>query len=414
MSLIHTSNTKPRIVPYNPLYQGGQIDRVQSFDGTLTLNRTKVKEVGREDIVSWKKRVPSLSATLKQYEYGTVDFYQFLANTSTLGDSGQTSISLNDFKTARFDVNLYETNDAGSFVGTGWYPKLRTGGFSLNIGDPEALIERNFNFVGEDEKILQNDNKYLIYGYKSVASGVSGTVTAVIGSGAYANYPAPAEDPDNSGEYMLQVRRLRSGEITDLTYGTDYTYNNGSTTLSVLNCQAFDEICFVYSASSYITGASLFTDNDADGSVITGDSVSIFLASGEYIYRLQSVSVDVSFERTDYKEIGNANVVQTGVKNKTVRVTLGRFLDTYTLEEVLRGVEGFDYGIINPRQYADTNTLIIKVYSDSDKSTFLMGYKFTNLAPTDTTISAPVDDYIQRNATLEGEEGIITADNSLL
>ena len=43
-----------------------------------------------------------------------------------------------------------------------------------------------------------------------------------------------------------------------------------------------------------------------------------------------------------------------------------------------------------------------------------MGYKFTSLTPSDTTIDTPVNDYIKRNATLSGEQGFITADESLL
>ncbi len=38
----------------------------------------------------------------------------------------------------------YLTDDAGTVLGSLWYPKLRVAGFSLNIADPDAKIERNF------------------------------------------------------------------------------------------------------------------------------------------------------------------------------------------------------------------------------------------------------------------------------
>ena len=44
-----------------------------------------------------------------------------------------------------------------------------------------------------------------------------------------------------------------------------------------------------------------FELNNTDPAVISADSVSIYLVSGEYIHRLQSVTIDVAFEREDQK-----------------------------------------------------------------------------------------------------------------
>jgi len=414
MSMIHASNYKPRVVPWNPSVTGNQIDRVQELGGSITLNREKLKEVGRSAIVDWRQKIPSLTGSMRQFEYGSVEFYQMLANTSTLGLTSQTALSLNDFKTPRVDIMGYKTDDDDTFVGTIWYPKLRTSSFSINIGDPEALVERNFEMVGEDEIILLNNNKYLIYGYETVESGEGGgAVDIVIGTGDWSNYPTPVEDPDNSGSYMLRVTRVRSSVVEDLTETTDYTYINGTQTLSILAAQDDDVYCFIYSATTYISGSSTFTSNDSDISAVTADSCSIYLQTSDYVYKLQSVGIDINFDRTDYKEIGNSEVVQTGARDKTVRITLGRFLDRYTTEEILRGVGGSSYGKIDARQYLDNLTLKIKMYNSSSKDTFLMGYKFTGLAPTDFDSSTPVDEYIQRNATLEGEDGTISEDESL-
>ena len=55
-----------------------------------------------------------------------------------------TQINWTDFATSAVDIAGYKTDDNGTFLGTIWYPKLRVNSFSVNIGDPEALIERNF------------------------------------------------------------------------------------------------------------------------------------------------------------------------------------------------------------------------------------------------------------------------------
>lgn len=395
--MIHSSFFRPRIYPVSGSADHAEIDRLQDLSGSATLNREKINEIGRDGTVDWKTGVPQISLSARQLEYGNMEFWRKLTGKS----DGTTAITLADFKTPQFNIAGYKTDDDGSFLGTIWYPGLRTSGFGLNIGDPDALIERSFSMVGEDEFYLTDSNKYVIE-LKSTASGTGHQI--VIGSGGFADYPDPVALPDSSGsEYFLAAYRDRSGTITKLVEGTDFTYNSGTTLISGLSSQASDKFIFYYTAGSYITGGSVFTNNDTNIGGHVADSVSIYLNVSNYVYRLQSVSIDVSFDRQDLKEIGNSEVVQRGVRENTVRITLGRILETYTLEQILRGAAA-GYGQYSVRNYQDDISLAIKIYSNKTKSTFELGYAFPNLAVTSADISVPTKDYVQKGTTLEGEE----------
>jgi len=396
--MIHTSYWRPRVYPYNGDIAPAQIDRLQDLSASVTLNREKIREIGRDGTVSWRKRIPATRLSLRQFEYGDIEFWQKLANVAP----SATSVVLNDFKTSMIDICGYCTDDDTTFAGTVWYPKLRTSGWGISIGDPQATIERSFELVGEDENVLQGNNQYFMY-KRYVASGT--------GTQAFTVVPNPTIDPDGSGAsaYFFRVLRVRAGVTTELVYTTNYTYVPATYVLSVANCDTNDVIKVYYSSDDYLSGATTFTNNDTDAGGLTADSASIYLyvAADNYVYRLQSVAVDVSFDRTDNYEIGDDEVIARGVREKTVRVTLGRILESYTIEEVLRGKVA-NYGKINTRKYGDTNTLRIKLYGNSDKTSFNIGYKFAGLSPVSFDNGVPLNDYGTRNAVLEGEDATIS------
>jgi hypothetical protein len=405
MSLIHSSFYKPRVFPYAGTLPATQIDRLQDLTGTISLNRDKIKEVGRDGTVGYKPSTPQASVTLRQLEYGSLDFWRYLAN----AEPADITLTHNEFKTSAVDITGYKTDDDGVFDGTVLYPKLRVNGFSLAIGDPDALIERNFTLIGEDEIIYQGNNKYYVTLTREVESGESGTITINIGgAGDYLNYPTPVADPDLPTKYFTKGTKQTGTTVTDLVEGTTFTYVNGTHVVSVPNCVAGDIIKLYYTASTYITGEDTFTNNDVDLAGISADSCSLYLNVGTYAYEIQSASMDVSFERTDQKEIGNKEVIARGIKSRTITIQLGRTLGAgSTIEEILRGVAN-NYGKIDARRFADDVRFGVKIYSDNTKSTFLMGYEFKNLTPSNLDETAPVDDYVTRNVTLTGEEFMVT------
>jgi hypothetical protein len=412
--MIHSSYYQPRIFPIAGDTVDAEIDRAQSIDPTTTLNREKVEEIGRDGVVGYLQRSPTIGYRLTQLEYGSIEFYQKLINSDTKGNNGQDAIEISDFKTSYFDICAYLTDDDETFKGTVWFPSLRTAGFSITIGEPQGMIERSFDFVGEGSHILQGNNKYFICHKATVESGdlLSGDAVEIDLTSR-----APAEDPDDAGTYIFRVVRVRSGVTTELEETTDWAYSNATKVLTISSCQLGDVIKAYYSSAT--APATVFSLNNSDVSALLGDTASIYLYvpgsatpdSNDYIYRLQSASIDVRFDREDIGEIGNKNVVARGIRNTTVTVTLGRILESATVEEVLRGVSA-DYGKIDISKLSDEVALIVKIYTDNTKSTLAYGIMARKLTPTELRGGAGVNEYVRRDNTLEGENLVISADNS--
>ncbi|MCK9626554.1 MAG: hypothetical protein M0R23_08885 [Bacteroidales bacterium] len=403
--MIHSTDYKPRVYPYLNTNADHQIDRLQDMTASVTLNRTKIEEIGRDGLVDWKVGNPSVTLTLRQLEYGSMQFFQDLRNSG----STDTKIEFNEYDTPKVDIAGYATDENGTFKSTVWYPGFRLSGFSINIGDPDAIVERSFNLIGEDEITLQGANKYLIVYDSGAASGGTAESFAL-------SSPSPVADPDNSGQYLFKVTRynISDGTTDTLKYeagsgdpalGTDY-YTYASGTLKV-HTAAGDVVRAYYSAATYVSGDSTFTNNDTDAAALEAKFCSVYLETSNYLYRLQSVAIDVTFNRFDVKEIGSKDVVQTGIRDVTTRATLGRILDQWTVEEVLRG-EVADYGKLDIRKFGDNKNLIVKIYSDDGKGTFRMGYKLTDLAPIGVDDGTPLNDYVTRGVTLEGESGFVS------
>lgn len=402
-TVVHTSRFCPKVFPYKGTAVPTEIDRAQELGSTPDLSRDKVNELGTVGVVGYIKNIPSVPITLRQYEYGSMEFFNQLANQSL----ASTSVEMTDFKTSQINIACYVTDEDDTFKFTRWFPNQRLSSFTLNMSAPDALIERTFNFVGEDRVDYQGTNKYLIYLTDTMSGGDNETI--VIGSGAFDDYPTPIVDPNVSNSYFDRITRERSGTVTELTLTTDYTYNSGTKTITILDTEAGDVIKVYYTAGSYITDATPFVSNTSDLAGIRGDCVSIFVGAGNYLYRLQNASVEVTFDRNDVRELGNDEVVARGVNTITTRVTLGRIVETQTLPEVLAG-QGADYGKIDVREFATDIVFYVYIYSDSNKEKFLMGMKLKDLASTGLDDSAPVESHLTEGNTLEGEEAII-ADN---
>jgi len=399
--MLHASYYRPRIFPYNGDVADAEIDRAQGIDPDITRNIEKVEEIGRDGKVGDIKKASTITYRLTQLEYGSMEIWRKITNKA---DSVET-LDLNDFKTPAFDICAYLTDDDGTFTGTIWYPKLRTSGFSLSIGDPDARIERGFDLVGEKARILQGANQYLIYHRHECASGADNDIDL--------SAKAPAVDPNVADKYMFRVLRVKDDTTTELVETTDWTYTDGTKILNIISVTTGDVIKVYYTSAT--APDTIFTENDSDPAGLLADSVSVYLyipatgkpSSADYLYRIQSATLDVSLDREDVKEVGNKEVVKRGVRDKTVTVTLGRILEKFTVEEVLAG-KAADWGIIDVDDLSDQVTLIVKVYEDNTKATFKYGFKATGLSPTGLRGGAAVNEYVKPEATLEGEDLTIT------
>ena len=403
--MIHAKLVQPRIFPHNSARQPEQINRCQDLSGDLTLSQDKLYEIGRDGKLGVKKNTPALAYPLTQYEYGSMDFWYDLANVINPVTGADKFIELDDLTSTMVEISAYLTDDDNTFKGTIWFPKLRVAGFSLNIGDPNAAVQRKFNLVGEDFKILPA--KYFAY-----ADGIVG----VLGTGVdyTLHFGATGEAPEpilySATEYIFKVLRIRSGIVSELVETIDYSYSNGTKLLTVLGCLTGDLIKTYYPAASAYT--TLWQDNDTDPDALFAENCAIYMKVGTStkIYRLQSVGIDITLDRTDYKEIGNEEVVQTGVKGKTVTVKLDKYNEGFSLEAILNNDSG-TYPYIDPRDFVDTIQLRVEIYKKVlGVSTFAMGYLITELSPTALGISQAIEDYNKTNTSLESDNIKISND----
>ncbi|MFH0805970.1 MAG: hypothetical protein V1901_03795 [Patescibacteria group bacterium] len=403
MSMLHSRAVKPRISPWNGTEAPSQIDRLQDISGDWKANKEKQYEIGRDGILGYKKNTPGFSCSAKQFEYGSMDFWRALANVSAPASAAlDNSIDLDDIKSTKFDISASLTDDDNIFKGTVLFPKLRINGFSINIGDPEAIVERNFDFVGEDYKIL--DGNYYAYETATIGAPGDGTVTLS---------PVPVEYA--AGKYIFKVLRVRSGAVSELEEDAlaginTWKYDNGTKIVTVKTCLATDVLKVYYeSATAY---ATLWTNNDSDPDFLRASACDIFIKVGlsTKVYQLQSVGIDVKFDRTDYREIGDDEVTLTGTKSKTVTIALDRYSTDFALEDILAGDTTYPY--INPRDFSDNIQLMIKIYEDSTKTTFKMGYLMKNISPQGINTAQATEDYNKRNTSLETDELLMSNDEN--
>lgn len=401
--MIRYVEDKIRIIPVLGEGTWKQIDRVQSIDKTGTINKIKVEELGRDGVVEYVDQPPSVTYRLSQHEFGSLSIFKTLANVADT----DTEVTLNDFKTSTFDICSYLTDDSGTFKGTVWIPKQRLSGFSINIGSPHGLIERSFDFIGEDWITWQGDNKYLIYKEETVDSAaemISGDTMEIVISA-----PVAHQDPDDL-VYVLRVVRVRAGVSTELVNVTDYT--STANLLTVEGCITDDLIKYWYTATTYMAGIP-FTNNNSDLPALQADFATITLETGNYLYRLQNVALDVRLERFDVGEIGNDEVVTRGVKNKTVTITLDRNLEDFTFEEILAG-QSTGYGKLDIRKFSDKFVLRIKLFDSAAKDTFSIGFKAIDLAPSDIKRGTSVGNYSTLGNTLVGQDLTISVEEATI
>jgi hypothetical protein len=400
--MIHSKFVKPRIFSWASTRVPEQIDRVQNIGGDYTANREKQYEIGREAILGFKHNTPSFTYTMRQFEFGSMNFWYSLANKENPGSGDNHYITLDDIKSKISDIAAFTTDDNGVFSGTVYFPKLRLNSFSVNVGDPQAIVERNFNLVGEH--YISLDGNYLAYAEAVCPALGSGESLEIVLDGQSGRPPVPIQIA--SGEYIIKVRKEHAGVVTELVETTDFTYSNSTKTLTVTSAVQNDIVKVFYeSATAYDT---LWTNNDADEDFLMAESCEIYMkvTSSNRIYRLQSIGIDGTFERTDYREVGNSEIVQTGVKNQTVTVNLDRYAEGMTLEKILAADSSYPY--YNPDDFSDTIQLMVKIFTDKTHTTFKIGYLIDNLSPTAMGVAQAVQDYQKRTQRLEADNLLVS------
>lgn len=405
-SIRHASSVKPITIPVNADVDPKNVDRLQTISGGVSQPSEFVYEIGRLDKVCTDKGILEVTASLKQLEYGTIEFYLQLANLAVEPVAG---LQLSDFNTAKTDIyqpgkDIY----AGNVEQTLWLPKLVVDSIKLDIADPEARIERTVDLSGDKFELLRYTNKYLIFKTNDAPSGTSGSYIIALTD------PVPVQDPNTLG-YIKQIVRVRAGVATELNLTTDYTYT--PTNLTILSAQAFDHYRIWYSAGSYGTAGDPFVLNDVDDCYLKADSVTVLLNDGVHadveLDRLTSLSISATLNRINEAVIGDDEKILKDVQDYTVDVSLNGRIKNATIQEVLMGKAGLSWAILNPIYYGEVS-LTVKIYEDETKSTYKIGYKITGLTFKDESEDFNANEFGTNPINLTSDNLLITEVEGLL
>lgn len=400
----HASAVKPLTIPVNSDVSRDNMDRVQSISGGVSQPSEDVFELGRLDKVCTDEGILDSTVSITQLEYGTMAAYLQFAGLSAEPGSG---LTLADFNTALTDIQQPgKTEYGGTVEQTLWLQKLSIDTIGLDIADPEAKIERTFELSGDKYKIVRKANKYLIFVENDAPSGTSGNYVIDISD------PAPVEDPNNSGVYVLQLYRIRSGVATKLVLTTDYTFNQPANEITILAASSQDNYRIWYSAGSYGAAGDPTELNDVDDCFLKADSITIFIDDGVHaaveLDLLTSLSLSATLNRIDEGVLGNDEKILRDVETTEVTISLdGRIKDS-TIEEVLMGEAGQDHGIIDYSLFGEVS-VVIKIYEDATKTTFKMGYKMTGLNFSDESRDFDANAFGTKPVSLAGTNLLITA-----
>ena len=403
----HASAVKPRLYPYNGDVAPQDINRLQVFNGSVTTPSDPVYEIGRLLKMTDDRKISEETTALTQLEYGKLDTFLALANLSAKPSGG---LHMTDFDNSLVDiVSLGKDKYQGNLEQTLWLPKLALDSFTLNCADPDARLERQFSLKGDFYRILRYNNKNFIYKKFTAASGDTPTMTLNCSD------PVPVVDPNHSGVYILRITRLRSGVTTELVLSTDYTYNPGTYNVSILASQVGDVYHVYYSASSFGTAGDPTSLNDVDDYFLKAENLQVYITDGITPIKLDiltSLNVTATWNRINESVIGQHEKILKSAKDHTVTIALNGRVKNATIEEVLMGEAGMNWGIIDVDLFVNNASLIVKVYQENTHQNFIIGYKVNNLVIDTTAQNTPVNDFLTGNVNLKSDNLLITDNES--
>lgn len=406
-SIRHASACKPISVPVKTSLAQDNWDRVQSFVPATSQPLEKLYEIGRLASMVSDKAVLEATLSITQLEYGTNDAFKQISGLSAEPSGG---FDLDDFSSDSND-NLaqldfyYPGKDSygGTLDQTLWLQHMVLDSFGVSMNANER-IERSFEFSGEMAKILRYGNKYLIFTTDDAPSGTSGNYDIVVSD------PAPVVDPNNAGVYILDLWRIRSGVATQLDLTTDYTYDNGTNTITILSATESDHFRIWYSAASYGTGGDPTSLNDVDDYYLKSSYVTVTIDDGTNsavtLDKLTSLTIDATLNRLGEYVIGSSKKLLNEVESKDVSISLGGYVKYQPIQEALMTQAGQSWEIIDYSLFNQV-TVRVYIYGENAKSNFKIGYKST---------SCDFDSHSQNwNANEYADDSVsLTADNLLI
>jgi len=399
----HSSAVKTISIPITANVTPADWDRVQSFNPATSQPSEKLYEVGRLAKMTTDKGVLEASLSISQLESGVIDSYLQLANLSAEPGAG---LALSDFSSAKTDFYLPGKDEyAGTVEQTLWLQKMVLNSINIEMSANEK-ITRSFDLSGEFCKIARYANKFLIFKSDTVPSGESADYEITLSD------PAPVVDPNNAGVYMLQIFRVTAlGVATELTLTTDYTYTTGTGVLSINTVTAGDNIRIWYTAGSYGSAGDPTALNDVDDYYIKADNCTVTIDDGTNdaitLDKLTSLSIQATLNRADAGVIGSAEKVLNEVESYDVAISLGGYIKNSPIQEALMTQAGQSWSIIDYSLFS-TVDVIVKIYQETAKTTFLIGYKVTDCDFADDSATYNANEFAEAPVNLNSDNLLIT------
>ena len=401
----HGRSVSPWLIP-NTGGTAGDVHGLTNTSKTTSQDEERIPFISTSDECV-DKAIPEATLSLPQAERGEIGTYLKLANLSAEPVDG---IDLLDFSSALVDYFEYQRDsEDGTVERTVWLPKLAISSLGIDIADPEARVERSIELTGDNKHILAYDNKYGIH--LKITFGTGDTTIDV-------SDPEPTADPNNSGAYILRLDRTRAGVTESLTLTTDYTYNPGTDLITIVDPDPGDVFNVYYSSDSWGTGGDITTkDPLPTPCFIKADSVTVLISDGSEeieLDKLTSASITATINRIDESVIGNNERVLREIDDTPVDVSLsGRVKDANILEAFMGHVDD-NWGITDINEYLSTVRITFKMYSDSTKSTFLIGYQVSDLSFTGDDETFDAGDFGTFSVDCSASNLLITTDESNL
>ncbi len=363
-----------------------------------------VNVIGKAKKCGTDKETPEVTVPLTQLERGEIDTYLTLANLDSEPAGG---FDLLDFNSSLTDAIYYLKDEFdGAVVSTIWNPKTSVSSITLNIDDPEARITRDIELSGDDRRILLGANKFLIYVSNTAPSGTSGNYVIDVSD------PAPVEDPNNAGIFILRIDRTRGTETITLDEPTDYTYNDGSDEITIIDGQTGDVYNIYYSASSFgSAGDPTSVDNDSI-CFLKAENVTVLISDQVTeleMDRLSSLTLTATLNRIDENVIGSDERVLREISDTPVVVDLSGRVKNYRGEKAFMNTSADAELISSVKLFNDNVKITIKIYDNAEKNNFLIGYQVDNLSYTDGSFSSTANEFSTMDISAQSDDVLITS-----